>query len=333
MLVLFQIFTAIILFFLINIIGRFAPVDSKYYQITSFLETDEAPAFNFSFRILTPVVFIILLSTILYHLNLDGYVKDIYWISIYYVSFRGIFNIIVDRADLVNWKKQILYAMCTVGATYLIYEKLISKKENLLPNFSDIANELWIIILIFLYNMINNLQVSDKGAEHRKFRYIRNKFNHLTQQYSNIIDTKTKNVRLRQIIYAIMIHKNFNRPKIFRFFESLKSKFSKTEVSLGIMQVKSDVSITDLKSVEKGVAILLAKVEVLLTSFNEENENNQKDPYQTEYLDHNYQSKLVREYNHCDDYTYEILDLADYINEKFYMNDPVNKVLFGNYSV
>ncbi|MNK70975.1 hypothetical protein D3C87_904150 [compost metagenome] len=37
-----------------------------------------------------------------------------------------------------------------------------------------------------------------------------------------------------------------------------------------------------------------------------------------EYIDNELQNLLVRNYNHCDDYTYEIIQLADYMNEKFY---------------
>lgn len=331
MVILFQISASIALFFLINLIGRFAPVDSRYYQITSFLETDEAPAFNFSFRILTPVVFIILISTLLYHFKLGNYVKDIYLISIYYVIFRALFNVVTDRTYLINWKKQVIYAVCTVLATYVIYEKLIIKKENLLPNFSDISNELWIIILIFLYNLVNNIQISDNGAERRKLRYIKYTFSNLKERYSNIIDSKTDNNRLKQIIYAIMLHENFNRPKAFRLLEYIKSIFSKHPVSLGIMQVKSDAFITDSQSVEKGIEILRVEVQALLPKFLEENEKEFENSYQTEYLEQAYQAKLIRKYNHCDDYTYDIIELMNYINEKFYRNNNLNKILFGKY--
>jgi len=331
MVILFQILAAVILFFLINTIGRFAPVDTRYYQITSFLETDEAPAFNFSFRILTPVVFIILISTLLYQLKLDAYVKDIYWISIYYVVFRAAFNIIIDRAYLINWKKQILYAFCTVLATYLIYENLIIKKDNLLPNFSDISNELWIIILIFLYNLINNIQVSESGAEKRKLSYVKHKLNSLKKKYSMLISSKTDSIRLEQIIYAIMLHENFNRPKAFRLLEYVKSKFSKDKVSLGIMQVKSNGFINDFQSVEKGIEILLKEVDLLLPKFKEEYGKDVEYPYQIEHLEQSYQASLIRKYNHCNDYTYDILELTDYINEKFYMNNPLYRILFVSY--
>lgn len=331
MIIFTHIIISIALFYLINIIGQFAPIDTKYYQITGFLETDEAPAFNFTFRILTPVVFIILLSSLLYQFEQDYYVKDIYWVSIYYVSFRAIFNILTNRTYLINWKKQIFYALCTVGTTYFVYERLIIKKENLLPDFSNIANELWIIILIFIYNLINNIKISESGAENRKLKYIKNALNNIKHRYSNIITSKVSDIRLHQIIYAIIIHESFNRPKIFRILEYIKSKFSSKKVSFGIMQVKSEYAITDSESIEKGIDIIIKHFETLKVNFKIEYENEEANEYSLEYLEQDYQAKLIREYNHCDDYTYEIKDLADYINEKFYLAKKDTRNLFLNY--
>ena len=49
-----------------------------------------------------------------------------------------------------------------------------------------------------------------------------------------------------------------------------------------------------------------------------------------EYLDHKFQSKLIRDYNHCDEYSYEIIELADYLNEKFYEKHRDKLNLFGS---
>jgi hypothetical protein len=127
-----------------------------------------------------------------------------------------------------------------------------------------------------------------------------------------------------------MLHENFNRPKAFRLLEYVKSKFSKNPVSLGIMQVGSDGFINDLQSVEKGIEILMKEVDLLLPKFKEEY-GNIEHSYQIEHIEQTYQASLIRKYNHCDDYTYDILELTDYINEKFYMDNPLYRILFGNY--
>lgn len=330
MLTLFQIIIAIILFFLINIIGKFAPTDLRYFQISSFLETDEAPAFNFSFRILTPIVFIILLSALLYSFDLDYYVKDIYFISIYYVLFRAFFNIAISRSLLVNWKKQIFYAFCIVGLTYYIYQKIIITKQNLLPDFSNIANELWIIILVFLYNLVNNVQLPSNGAEKRKYNYIKHTFFYLKENYGEILDSVSTNVRFQQIAYSIMLHENFNRPKLFRFIEYMNSIFKK-EGTYGIMQVKSEKILSDIESVKIGLNILFNNFKEYEIEFIKELESKDDDDsyYNSkEYIDNDFQYKLIRSYNHCNDYSYEIKELADYLNEKMFNNNEGDKVLF-----
>lgn len=332
MITLFQIITAIILFFLINIIGKYAPTDLRYFQISSFLETDEAPAFNFSFRILTPIVFIILLSALLYSVEMDNYVKNIYFISIYYVLFRAFFNIAISRTLLVNWKKQFFYAVCIVGLSYFVYKKIIITKQNLLPDFTNIANELWIIILVFLYNLVNNVQVPNTGAEKRKYSYVKSTFLQLKNNYGEIVDSFSTNVRFQQIAYSIMLHENFNRPKLFRIIEYLNSLFKK-EGTYGIMQVKSNKILTDYESVKLGMEILQINFKKYKLEFQQEIENKaQDDSYynSTEYFDQNYQNKLIRSYNHCDDYSYEIGELVDYLNENFYKNQEENKMLFAS---
>ena len=311
-------------------IGKYAPTDLKYFQISKFLETDEAPAFNFTFRVLTPVVAIIITSVILYKFKLDDYTKNIYLISVYYVSFRVLFNILIGRVFLVNWKKQFVYAFCIVGLSYFMYKNFIIKKENLLPDFSNIANELWIIIFIFLYTLINKIPSSDINSEKRKHDYIKSMYQEIQKKYSNIIDPLTEeNIRLKQIIYAIIIHENFNRPKAYRIIEYLNSLFSSKVKTYGIMQVRADKPISDFESVKIGSEKIIGSFTNLATEYNKETQSSNNYDNLYNYTDDNYQSKLIREYNHCDEYVYDIKDLANCINMLFYGNQDKNKLLFS----
>jgi len=243
------------------------------------------------------------------------------------------FNIIIGRAFLVNWNKQFLYGICIIAISYFAYEKIIITKENLLPDFSNIANELWIIILVFLYTLINNIPTSNSGAEKRKLEYIKSIHKSVDEKYSKIIDPIiNRNIRLRQIIFAIIIHENFNRPKAYRIIEVISGFISSKDKTYGIMQVRSKKPISDKESVELGSKIILENFQKLIPEYEIEiNEKENKSSYYTlEYIDSNFQEKLVRSYNHCDDYTYDIIQLADYINENFYNNKEENKLLFAS---
>ncbi len=48
---------AALLFMIVNWIGRHS-IASGYHQLTLFAKVDEAPAFNFVFRVLAPTVFL-----------------------------------------------------------------------------------------------------------------------------------------------------------------------------------------------------------------------------------------------------------------------------------
>lgn len=56
---------AIVLFYLINWVGRHSS-GLGYMQLTLFVRPDEAPAFNFLLHALSPTVFVIMASAALY---------------------------------------------------------------------------------------------------------------------------------------------------------------------------------------------------------------------------------------------------------------------------
>jgi hypothetical protein len=311
------------LFFGINLLGQYSPSSFNYYQLTTFLETEEAPAFNFVVRVLTPVVFIILVSAVFYSFKLDKFTVDIYLVNLYYVIFRGVFNILINRFLLINWVKYIVHSLIIVSITYFVYEKFILTKTNLLPDFDNMANELWIIIIVFIYNFINQLKPSDKNKQRRKDRYIRTQFAVLNRKYSPVIRKETDNVRLRQIALAIVIYESFNRPAFLRLFEYITHFFSRRPHSLGIMQVTSKKFIGNKESVKLGTQKLCRDFETLKLEY-----KNDKEVSDSPYYDDFYQQKLIEKFNPDITYSYEVLQLADEINTKYFNNLPKN--LFNN---
>ncbi|RNI22623.1 hypothetical protein [Rufibacter latericius] len=312
-------FLAVVLFFGVNLLGQYTPSNLGYYQLTTFLETDEAPAFNFIIRVLTPTVFIILISALFYSIGLDKYISNIYMIGVYYVLFRTAFNIGINRSRLINWNRFILYSLSIISLNYFVYKKFIITKSNILPDFNNMANELWIIIIIFLYNFINNIQTSDRNAQKRKDKYVEVQFAVINREYSPIIRQVTDNLRLRQIALAIIIFENFNRPKLFRIVEYINHFFNRKPHSLGIMQFTTTKFISDKESVKLGTEKLLKdyldlKIKYLAEENRLENE---------EYYDETYQSRLIEEFNPDITYSYEVVQLANEINFKYFNNGPI----------
>ena len=67
----------VLLFFIINWIGKHS-YSVGYMEISMFLKVEEAPAFNFLYRIISPIVYLFIVSAIFYKIGLSKYVTDIY---------------------------------------------------------------------------------------------------------------------------------------------------------------------------------------------------------------------------------------------------------------
>lgn len=306
--IIIQIILGVLLFFLINWIGKHS-YSIGYIEISIFVKTEEAPAFNFLIRVMTPIVYIIIISSILYYFKLDKYVNNIYWVNIFYIIFRLSFNLITNRGLLLNWYRQFLYWISIIIVSFFTYEKLIKIKANILPDFTTISNELWIIILVFIFHLANNIRFSSETTQKRKDNYIKTRYLHFEKLYGKIIKNITQNEILECIVYSVIIYEDFNRPKITRYIENLNFRRTKKNHTLGVMQVESDKLINDKESVILGTEkIVKAYLDYL---------NN---PIETYFEDGDYYIKeaIINNYNSGNSYSIEVIELSDTIKDLFY---------------
>lgn len=314
---LIQILLGIGLFFLINWIGKHS-YSIGYMEISIFVKTEEAPALNFLIRVLTPVVYIIIVSTILYYFGLDKYVWNIFLVNIYYIVFRLLFNLLTNRGLLLNWYRQFLYWIAIVVISYFTYDKIIKVKTNILPDFTTVANELWIIILIFVFQVANNIRLSQDGTVKRKQNYLRTRYKYFKNLYGKKISEITQNEVLEAITYAILIYEDFNRPKLARVIENIKFRITKKPHTLGVMQVSSTKLLTDTESVILGTTKIVDAYKIYLQKPTEENQ---------EYYEWSVMSQIIDDYNTGSSYGYEVTELARTIKEEFYKetNDTLDR--------
>jgi hypothetical protein len=296
------------LFFVINWIGKHS-YSIGYMEISIFVKTEEAPALNFLIRVLTPIVYIIIVSTSLYYFGLDKFVWNIYLVNIYYILFRLIFNLVTNRGLLLNWYRQFLYWTAIIVISYFTYEKLIKVKANILPDFTTVANELWIIILIFIFQVANNLRFSQEATQKRKDNYLKSRYTYFKRFYGQLIKDLTNNEILESIVYAIIIYEDFNRPKIARQVENLKFRLTKKPQTLGVMQVSSDKLISDLESVKLGT-------EKIVNAYKKYLENPTENS--GDYFDWYAKDFIISDYNAGTSYNGEVSELADTIKNTFY---------------
>lgn len=280
-----------------------------YMEISIFVKTEEAPALNFLIRVLTPIVYVIIISAFLYYLGLDRFVVNIYLVNIYYIIFRLLFNLITNRGLLLNWFRQLIYWTAIILISYLTYDKIIKVRANILPDFTTFANELWIIILIFIFQVTNNIRFSKAATEKRKQNYLKSRYYRLSELYGPIVNEITKNQILEALTFAIMIYEDFNRPRIIRILENARFRLTKKTHTLGIMQVRSDTLISDKESVWIGAS----KIVEIYNGYLHEIKNNQYEL--SEWVAYDY---IISKYNGGTSYSSEINRLFSIIKDTFY---------------
>ncbi|WP_459470188.1 hypothetical protein [Aquirufa beregesia] len=287
-------------------------------EISIFVKTEEAPALNFLIRVLTPIVYIIIVSTVLYYFGLDKYVWNIFLVNIYYIVFRLLFNLLTNRGLLLNWYRQFLYWSAIVVISYFTYDKIIKFKTNILPDFTTVANELWIIILIFVFQVANNIRLSQDGTIKRKQNYLRIRYKYFKNLFGKKITEITQNEVLEAITYAILIYEDFNRPKLARVIEDIKFQITKKPHTLGVMQVSSTKLLTDTESVILGTTKIVDAYKIYLQKPTEENQD---------YYEWSVMSQIIGDYNTGTSYGYEVIELAQTIKEEFYKgtNDTLDR--------
>jgi outer membrane protein assembly factor BamB len=302
---------AVGLFLLINWIGKHS-FSKGYVEITLFLKNEDSPAFNYLLRVLTPLVYLLITSTILYAIKLDKFVVEFYRVNVYYIIFRLLFNIITQRGALMNWTKQILYWISIITLSLIIDNNIISTKKTLFPDFATISNELWIIIIVFLFQILNGLQLSTKGTERRKNIYLTSRYNHFKKQYGSLIKDNTKNEVLEILAYSILIYEDFNRPRISRWVEYISFFILRRKHSLGVMQFPTEELIGDRESVDLGTKKIYNSYQDIL--------NKTEGEQATYYGEWAVVEEVIGKYNGGSRYYNEVSSLSDTIRGLFYRN-------------
>ena len=260
----------LVLFILSNWIGKHS-FSVGYVTISVFAQNESAPAapaFNYVIRVFTPIVYLIISSAILYAFKLDVFVTDFYMVSVYYVVIRFMINMLQGRAKLINWLRQMMYYISIISISWVVYTKFIITKSNILPDFTNVANEMWIIIILFLYKIVNDLTISQASAEQRKKAYLDDKFKEVKAKFGSIVDKEIHNDILKAVVYAIIIYENFNRSAIVRWMENINFHITGKPHTLGIMQMSSKEFINDMQSVSLGAKKIRESYDAYRVNFN-----------------------------------------------------------------
>lgn len=238
-----------------NWIGKNS-ISLGYMQLSVIFETDTAPAFNFLFKVLGPVVYLIICMVLFQSVKLNILVRKCYFIVIYYWGFRFIWNIFANRWKLFNWNQNVLYWVSSIGISYWIYSN-VKDINSILPTGENLIGEMWILIIAFLYAVVNKVNFGEYKSIKRKDNYLKSRFEKFYDKYNNIIHTSFNNSFYEALTYAIMIYEDFNRPYMIRMIEYIRFYLSKKPHTLGIMQVKTNRYINDEQSLRLAIVKII----------------------------------------------------------------------------
>jgi hypothetical protein len=252
---------AVTLFYVVNWIGGHSS-GYGYLQLSLFVRSDQAPAFNFILKTFTPSVFIILVSTAFYTLHLDRLASRMWLVAVYYFAYRLIYNLILGRALLLNWLSMSLQWVIGISAAYLVYVKLILPRRPLFPDLSSVGNQLWVVVALFLYAALNTVRVGTEASARRKNTYLRSRLKSLRSKYGDQIKDQFPRRYMELVAYAILIEETFNRPWVAQKLE--RAVFPWGSQTIGPMQVRSSTQLSDNESVRLGVKLLRLHFETTL---------------------------------------------------------------------
>lgn len=302
-----QVLTAYVIFRITNIIGGHTPEDKGYMSLSLITEKETMPAFNMAFKVLTPLVqFILIVAVAQKTDNLKCLLSNCYMIMTYYWLIRTMYYCLFGYRKLTNWGVVIGYFTTTLFLAVIVYYYM-DKVGSILPSIEALRDQLWILIALFVYELINKLQINRKATKNRKSTYILAKYKEFQYRYNIIVRNKCRKPIEEVIVYAIMIVENFNRPPIIRFVEYVSFYVTHKEMSLGVMQVKTTKFIDNNESVIRGCEIIQHLIEEEL--------NKGKEHTSLNTLVHS----VAEKYSGGDaDYAYEVEDIVDIILVKKY---------------
>lgn len=301
----FEYFITTIITNSINIIN-YEYISLKYTSFKFSISNNSPTGLNTLIKIFLPAIYITILSGILYNLNFNKYVNNIFLVTMFYYLIKWLIMIIVlNRTALINWKNEFIYFLLSFSLSWVIYKIFISKTTEIFIPIDEIRTAIWVGIITFILGTLiktiyENSYLNIINEKYRIKKYIIKKYHKFNSKYGSII--KTKNKEIKTLTYAIMIYENYNRPIVIRFFEYVKL-FLKGNASLGIMQVSSKKFITNKESIELGYNII------------KENYESTKKRNIEERL-----KKVIFMYNRSDNYVEEVLEIYHVLKKELYNN-------------
>lgn len=273
-------FLAFLLFLLNGLLGKlqyhFRGNLFDYGRFSFDKASTENFAGNYFQKIVNPTVFLALLCALFQGAGYPSLCRCLWPLIPFYHLLCLLFAAVKNRLSLLPWPAEILSALLSLAlgeaVLFTLILPLIRGGKRVFIPLEEFRNAVWFAILAYLGKTLWDIGKSFFTADrlyppHRRQNSIAKKYDKFVRKYGGDI-TKQVNALYPEaeghkehflcLFYAVMIYEDYNRPCFFRLLEqALKRICPAREMSLGIMQVKTRIPITDRESISLAVAKLL----------------------------------------------------------------------------
>jgi hypothetical protein len=249
-----QLLLAICEFFLINWLGRHS-ISAGYRRISFVQSVEDSPLFDVVFRVLAPTVFLAITAALWYATNVESVLEHYWRVTVFYIAVRWAFNLVMGRARLIRWGKQILVGALAIGLSIVVWKQLLAHREAVLPSARALTDQLWIVVIGFMYLTARRVNWPALGASdvEKRENYVRARYSGFRRKFGEIVSETASSRAAEALSYAIMIYESFNRPLVLQLVENVVLYPIGIAHTLGPMQVSTPVRLPTRELVRLGV--------------------------------------------------------------------------------
>ena len=239
---------------------------NNYMSVSEYLSGGNRKWVNyFLFRAVPPlVVFILLSGALSKYLGVSNYSLYILLAAVASLAFRDLQQVI--KANLIS-EKLLHIANSVLVLVLAVVVALLAQLVDfaiIAPSVTGLIDNLWsslliaMLVLIYIRATDMNSRYRDESAEDTAIdNYIFNSYLTIKNKHSEVIEKAChKQSCSPQILYAVLIHENMNRPAWMRAIENKIVQVFGLKLSIGIAQVQSSKSLTDEESIKQAAKIL-----------------------------------------------------------------------------
>jgi len=230
--------------------------------ILNYIENKNKDRIN---SIIIPTIYIILIAALFPSLK-----QNIFLITIFEVFIRNFYLTTILNKTSNDTKSLIIDNILSMVLSVLTYNYFISQVDLVIPTPESIKPFLWFLIFVYIVYIIriaskDSNKLKRRKAEKRAKEYTIMQYAKLKTKYSELI--KSRNGTINVLTYAIMIHNDYKKPKLYRKISEYIGIITKRETAYSILQIPSYNRLTD----EEAITMTINKFESI------QKENNVKD--------------------------------------------------------